>query len=789
MIEIRQKNVLVRVVLVLGLELLLVLGLLLFFGYQGRGIGLAVEGRPGMAGNLVSNPSFEPPASATRCQGGPAPVDWRCYVWGQGDARLQWDPYVAFSGTHSVRIFGLDDDVGAVWVTDPRFSITAGKQYSFSGWIRADYVAHGARACMALHFFDRNDDVVDYYESSLILQSTLSEPRDGWVQVKGSAMAPIEAVKARLDAKLVGEGYVHFDDVIVSEGPIVPFLALFADANPDPVPSTGTLTYVVTVTNTGGSPANSVRLTSRLDSRTTLVYSDTDQASTNVTNGQVYTWTFNELPAEGGSLALTLVVTVNAGIDAQKHLIATFEASADNAEAKIYLVETSIYPDYDFDLSSCGTGLAAPGVAIHCVHTLTNTSNQPTSFTALAVEVNEYCGRAVAQPENIGPVPRLVPVSVTLVFTPSISQPALPRTCTSMLLVVQAPNNRHEKSFCKILVVPDRLDLNMVESSDPVQAGEELTYTLNYTYVGGINAQGLRITVTLDGPAVISDCSPPADTTSETTCLWSVVPDRMGGTGKITVVASVAAEATGSVTSTAQIASRDAGPVTKEITVEVEPKKHRIHLPAIARNCGPGLCDPDFEYDPFQPGCWGRGWSGNANAPLPTVAGCPLTVCPDSVGPFTPASGQFAVLLGDPSLGSGNEHEIIPVGHWWIEQSFPIDSASPPLSLTFHYRVSQYGIKSFDAFMVRINDERVFTDGNDNHDFCCHDMDWPLPANAVKDAGSGWAKVTLPLSPYHTASEITVRFEVWNTDNPDTTNKDYEFYNIWAYVDKVEILY
>ena len=769
MTEIGQKNVLVRVAVVLGFELFLVLGLFLFLEYQSRVIGLAAEERSRMVDNLVNNPSFEPPASMTdQCYGEPIPEGWCCQVW-QGDATLLWDEdsNTAFSGTHSVLIIGHSEDVNAAWCTASSryFPIEADKQYSFTGWIRAEYMLNNARAYLKLRFFDSDNETLHGYASNRIVDST-----DGWVQVKGSGVPPAGAVKARLDAKLEGRGYVHFDNVIVSDGPIVPFLVLDGDARPDPVSPTGTLTYIVTLVNTGGSPANPIRLTSTLDSRTTLVYSDTSQVP-------------DELPPEGGSLTVTLVVSVHVETDAHIDLSSTFEVSADIVESTVLTIETSIDPCIDFELSNCGPGWAVPGVSLDYVHTLTNVSNCPISFTTSSFLAPPGCGDVVAHPRNTGSVPSGEPISVTLTFTPDVDPP----TNCYAILSAEAPNNVEDASVCHTLVISDWLGLDIVGSSDLVQAGEELTYTLNYTYVGGINADDLRITFTLNGPVVISTCILLSGTEIfDQTCVWSPIPERIGGTGQVTVVASIPAGSTGLFTSTAQIATREAGPVTRVITSEITPSDHEVYLPVIVKNCRFGLCDPDFEHDPFQPQCWDRGWSGNVTAMSPIVVESPLTICPISTGPSNPASGQFAVLLGDPSLGSGNERENIPVGHWWIEQTFPINSVSPPLILTFHYRVLQYGVKRLDAFKVRINNSPVFADGNDNHDFECHDMDWPLPPEAVKD--TGWAKVTLPLSSYNTASEITIRFEVWNTDNPDTPNEDYEFYNIWAYVDKVEIL-
>ena len=119
MIEERRKNVLLRTAVVVGFTLFLVLGLFLFLEYQSRTIGLAVERESTVINNLVTNPSFEPPAA----DGEPAPYGWQFYEWGGENATPGWISYTAFSGIHSVYIIGQDDIVGAAWKTDSRFPI------------------------------------------------------------------------------------------------------------------------------------------------------------------------------------------------------------------------------------------------------------------------------------------------------------------------------------------------------------------------------------------------------------------------------------------------------------------------------------------------------------------------------------------------------------------------------------------------------------------------------------------------------------------------------------------
>lgn len=575
MSEIKREKHRPRTRFLLAFELLLLLGLFFALAYQGTASGLPTEDEPRIANNLVVNPSFEPPASIKKCDRGLAPEGWICAGW-QGElATLLWDETGGSSGhpadTHSVLIFGHNGEADGVWSTAPQavFPITAGQQYNFAGWIYADYMFGGAQAYLELEYFDSLDNVTGRSTSDLVVGST-----GGWMQVKGSGMPPTGTVKGLLHARLEGQGFVRFDNVIVSDSTLVPFLAFDVDAYPDPVSSTGTLTYVINLTNTGGFSADSLRLTETLDSRTTLIHSD-------------------PIPGElkpGESISALRIVAVNVITNAQVPLSATFETDADGIEPKSLVQTTLISPNIAFELSPCEIGFGMRDVPLDYVHILTNTGNRPTSFDAsLLLVYPPGCGMASVTPENTGPVPALANAPITLTLTPMVDPPD---ECLAVLRV-RAPNNAEKLTSCETRVVSSLLGLEMTDNPNPVQAGQNLTYTVIYTYASSIDPGSLGITVTLGEPAVGTMFSPPPDiTVSDRIYVWQPATGRSGGTGIVSVIAHIPPGSTGPITSAARMAARNTEPVNREVTTEI--RRFEVYLPVILRSWPDILLPPEL---------------------------------------------------------------------------------------------------------------------------------------------------------------------------------------------------
>ena len=65
------------------------------------------------------------------------------------------------------------------------------------------------------------------------------------------------------------------------------------------------------------------------------------------------------------------------------------------------------------------------------------------------------------------------------------------------------------------------LDIEKIVSQDPVKAGGTFTYTIRYTNTGNMNATGVMITDTYDGPGAISAVSPPG-VIAAPSVLWNI---------------------------------------------------------------------------------------------------------------------------------------------------------------------------------------------------------------------------------------------------------------------------
>ena len=201
------------------------------------------------------------------------------------------------------------------------------------------------------------------------------------------------------------------------------------------------------------------------------------------------------------------------------------------------------------------------------------------------------------------------------------------------------------------------------------------------------------------------------------------------------------------------------------------------------------------------------GWTQDSNSKLPQ------TVVSAAAAEVTPnPSGNYVAQLGDPDLENDSNAETIPVGSSWIQQAFELPPGQTG-ELTFYYRLVTYdrchssgAINEADSFDVQINKEVVFRDRNTHPaDEKKHDMDWPITGEcAVIGIGQApvtlepgpstppsdkWRKVIIDLSNYPAGEQLTVRFEVKNTDRVPNGDPELDAYNTWVYIDDVNLVF
>ena len=213
------------------------------------------------------------------------------------------------------------------------------------------------------------------------------------------------------------------------------------------------------------------------------------------------------------------------------------------------------------------------------------------------------------------------------------------------------------------------------------------------------------------------------------------------------------------------------------------------------------LVNGDFETNSLD------GWTQDSNSKLPQ------TVVSAAEAGVTPnPSGNYVAQLGDPSLENDPDKETIPVGSSWIQQAFELPPGQAG-KLTFYYRLVTYdgcdnpnAIDEADSFDVRINDELIFRDRNSEPaNSKEHDMDWPItlkcaiigtgqapvtlePAHNIPPSNK-WRKVIIDLSNYPAEEQLTVRFEVKNTNQVPGGVPELDVYNTWVYIDGVNLVF
>lgn len=288
-------------------------------------------------------------------------------------------------------------------------------------------------------------------------------------------------------------------------------LTLELAANPSPATLGGTLTYTLTVTNTGPSTATNVVLVDKLDPSTTFDQANPPSA---IFNGPANTVTFNlgNIPA-GQTTTATITVTPTAtGTVTDSATISSGEIDTDVADNSVS-VDTNVNIPIDLDLTTRPeTATPNPSVAgQNFAYILTVTNNGPGPATgvtlrdALPAGVTFVSGSAgqgsVTQSggvvtANLGTLAFGVSASVRIVVLG-----ATPGTVTDNATVQgdevdRDPSNNASSVTVTILPASD-LGVTLDATPSPVRSGANLTYIMTVSNDGPDPASGVIATANL----------------------------------------------------------------------------------------------------------------------------------------------------------------------------------------------------------------------------------------------------------------------------------------------------
>jgi uncharacterized repeat protein (TIGR01451 family) len=337
-----------------------------------------------------------------------------------------------------------------------------------------------------------------------------------------------------------------------------------------------TLTYTITLTNTGGRDARKYGVTDPLDANVSFVSADNGGSEA----GGIVTWTGLTVPA-GGNLVLTAVVTVNAPIPPGVVAIGNVayetgtpppDCSATPMPANCAVIPSA--PNVAVVKSvadASGDGIAEPGETLTYTIMLTNTGGSdavnygvtdPLDANVTFVSADNggseaggtvtWSGLTVPAGGNLAlavvvTVDDPLPTGTTAIGNVAYETGSPPPDCNA----TPAPAN--------CVVIPSAAEVAIVKSvadasGDGIaQAGEALTYSITLTNTGGSDATGYGVTDPLDANVIFVSADN-GGTEAGGIVTWNGLTVAAGGSLTLTVVTTVVDPIPDGVTTIANVA-------------------------------------------------------------------------------------------------------------------------------------------------------------------------------------------------------------------------------------------
>ncbi len=360
------------------------------------------------------------------------------------------------------------------------------------------------------------------------------------------------------------------------------------------------LTYILSVTNDGPSEATDVEVTDQLPEGVTFVTAS--ETSCNEDDGTV-TCSLSSL-ARDEMVMITIIVTVDSATTGTIVNTATVTSPLVDRHLIDNTATTSTIIDTRADLSLSKTDSPDPVLlASPLSYTLEVTNGGPSDATGVVVTDTlpnnvtfssasagcSHAGGAVTC--TLGSLVKGGMSSATLVVIPtatgSITNSA---EVGSNVTDTYTTNNRAEATT-QVNPKAD-LSLKMVDSPDPVVAGNIMTYTVTITNNGPSTATGVELTDSLPTEVNLISATPSSGScpgTNPVTCNLNNIPDDNVAT--VTIVVTVSSSFTGSLSNMASVTANEADPssdnnsATESTSVSAEgPKPSLVYLPFIIKS-------------------------------------------------------------------------------------------------------------------------------------------------------------------------------------------------------------
>jgi uncharacterized repeat protein (TIGR01451 family) len=347
-------------------------------------------------------------------------------------------------------------------------------------------------------------------------------------------------------------------------------LSITKTDSPDPVLAGQNLTYTITVTNGGPSTATGVTVTDTLPAGVTFVSATPSQGSCSgtstvtcnlgsLTNGASATITIIVTPTTTGTISNTASVT--SGVtDPNTSNNSASQSTTVDPSANLAITKTDS-PDpvivgqnltYSLTVTNGGPSTAT-GVTV--------TDTLPAGVTFVSATPSQgSCSGTSTVTCNLGSLANGGVATITIIVTPTATGNI--SNTASVTSGVTDPNTSNNSSTASTTVNGSAdLSITKTDSPDPVQVGQNLTYTITVTNNGPNSATGVTVTDTLPAGVTFVSATPSQGScsgTSTVTCNLGTLGNGVSANVTIIVTPTV----TGTISNTASVTSGVTDPNT-----------------------------------------------------------------------------------------------------------------------------------------------------------------------------------------------------------------------------------